>query len=103
MDKSQIAQTIKEKAEAKNIKLGTMWKETELTNNTLHNMKRTLPSLETITKIADYLDCSVDELIGRQKNNAPNEIRSVLIDKVNQLSDDKAQRLLGYLEALMSE
>ena len=100
MDKSQIAQTIKEKAAAKNIKLGTMWKETELTNNTLHNMKRTLPSLETITKIADYLDCSVDELIGRQNNKAPDEIRSAIINRVYALSDKKAKLLLDFLEGL---
>lgn len=39
-----------------------------------------MPTLENIAKIADYLGVSVDYLLGRQiKNSTPDEIRSAII------------------------
>ena len=81
----------------------------------------TLPKADVLVKLADYLNVSVDYLLGRsdgermffelkqtvdemKKKNAPDsEIRSVIEKKVNQLSDDKLDRLQGYLDALLSE
>ena len=63
----EVADNIKREAKNKNIKLGTMFDDIDVTNNTLHNMKRSYPSIETLAKIADYLDCSLDDLLGRKK------------------------------------
>ena len=59
---------------------------------------------QSLLKIADYLNCSIDYLLGRDiKNNAPDNIRSVIIDMINNLSDEQLLRLRGYLEGLVSE
>ena len=77
----------------------------------------TLPKADVLVKVADYLNVSVDYLLGRtmfhdlkqtvdemKKKNAPDsEIKSVISDKVNQLSDSQLDRLQGYLDALLSE
>ena len=77
----------------------------------------TLPKADVLVKVADHLNVSVDYLLGRamfhdlkqtveemrQKNAPDSEIRSVIEKKVNQLSDDKLDRLQGYLDALLSE
>lgn len=33
--------------------------------NTMSNMKTSMPKADNLAKIADYLDCSVDYLLGR--------------------------------------
>lgn len=77
----------------------------------------TLPKADVLVKVADHLNVSVDYLLGRtmfhdlkrtveemrQKNAPDSEIRSVIADKINQLSDSQLDRLQGYLDALLSE
>lgn len=93
-----------------------------LSNATATGWKNgTLPKADVLVKVADYLNVSVDYLLGRsdgermfyelkqtvdemrQKNAPDSEIRSVIEKKVNRLSDDKLDRLQGYLDALLSE
>lgn len=104
MDNSQeIAKRIKEKAGAQNIKLGQMFKNLGISNNTLHNMQKSTPSVETLAKIADYLGCSLDELCGHKEKNAPDKVRSAIIKRVLSLSDQQALALLAFLESQLSE
>ena len=108
----EIAENIKKEANNKKIKLGTMWNDIDVTNNTLHNMKRSYPSIETLAKIADYLDCSIDDLIGRKprtkkgkKNNARNvldERTSVLLEKIKRLPPDAANQFENLLDTLLA-
>ena len=81
----------------------------------------TLPKADVLANIADYLNVSVDYLLGRmeaehiykrlesevqamkQKNAPDSEIRSVINGKINQLTDSQLDRLQGYLDALLSE
>lgn len=68
MNNSQeVAKTIKSFAKSKNITIGRMLFDCELSINTLSSMQSGgyYPRLEAISKIADYLDCSVDYLLGR--------------------------------------
>ncbi len=58
---------------------------------------------QSIVAIADYLGCSVDYLLGRENKNAPDDIRSTIINLVYSLSDKKAKALLDFLEGLISE
>lgn len=105
MDNSQkIAQTIKEIAGSKNIKLGQMFNDLELSKNTLHNMQTSMPSLETLSKIADYLDMSLDDLTGRQKNNAPADLesrKSILKEKIDRVPVSLLDPFEGLLDALL--
>lgn len=36
--------------------------------NTMSNMKTSMPKADNLARIADYLDCSVDYLLGRTDN-----------------------------------
>lgn len=64
-----VAKRIKERAKNRNITLKDMLTACELGSNTISHMLhgRTLGS-DSLAKIADYLDCSVDYLLGRTEN-----------------------------------
>ena len=71
MNNSQeLANAIKLIAKSKNLPIGNMLRDCHLSINTLSSMQSGgyYPRLEAITKIADYLDCSVDYLLGRTDN-----------------------------------
>lgn len=65
----ELVMNIKRLARQKGIKLGQMLSECELNRNTLVYLsdKRGI-SCFSLAKIADYLDCSVDYLLGRTDN-----------------------------------
>lgn len=63
---TNIAKIIKKTAKAKNIQLKDMFIELELNKDTLSNMYRgSMLKGDSLARIADYLDCSVDYLLGR--------------------------------------
>ncbi len=71
MNNSQeVANLIKKLAKTKKVAIGKMLSDCELSINTLSSMQSGgyYPRLEAIAKIADYLDCSVDYLLGRTEN-----------------------------------
>lgn len=66
----EVAITIKLLAKSKKIAIGKMLSDCDLNKNSLSTMQSGgyLPRTETLAKIADYLDCSVDYLLGRTDN-----------------------------------
>lgn len=101
---NDIANKIKETAKAQGVSVKTMLSSTNLGVNTLQHMKTSIPKSDTLALIADYLNVSVDYLLGREvQKNAPDSIRSAVINAVNRLPEEKLDRLLGYLEALAQE
>lgn len=66
----ELATTIKEMAKMRNVTVGKMLSDCGLSVNTLSSMQSGgyFPRLEAINKIADYLKCSVDYLLGRTDN-----------------------------------
>ena len=63
----EVATSIKQLSKIKKISIGKMLSDCELSKNTLSSMQSGgyLPRIETIVRIADYLDCSIDYLLGR--------------------------------------
>ncbi len=63
----EVANTIKFLLKSKNITAGQMLSDCHLNKNALNTMQSGgyLPRVEALAKIADYLDCSVDYLLGR--------------------------------------
>ena len=63
----ELAITIKALAKQRKIAIGKMLSDCQLSVNTLSSMQSGgyYPRLEALTKIADYLGCSVDYLLGR--------------------------------------
>lgn len=64
-----IAQRIKSTAKSKGVNLKTMLSDCELGINAISQMAKGNDMLsKNLAKIADYLDCSVDYLLGRTDN-----------------------------------
>lgn len=64
-----IAEIIKSRSKSKGIIIKDMLNDLELGANTMSHMRhgRTIAS-DSLARIADYLDCSVDYLLGRTDN-----------------------------------
>ena len=65
-----VAERIKEYAKSQKVSVGQMLEECELNKNVLSTMlsRGSMPKADNIARIADYLDCSVDYLLGRTDN-----------------------------------
>ena len=62
---SEIAERIKLIAKSKGLTVSTVLKEVNLGRNTMANFKTSMPKADNLAKIADYLDCYIDYLMGR--------------------------------------
>jgi len=71
----EVAITIKALAKQNKITIKELLSEFNLSINTLSSMQSGgfYPRIEAIVKIADYLDCSVDYLLGRTDNPEVNK------------------------------
>ncbi len=69
-----IAEMIKIRSKAQGIAIKNMLDELELGSNTISHMRhgRAIAS-DSLARIADYLDCSVDYLLGRTDNPEVNK------------------------------
>ena len=76
----ELANRIKQKAKEKNIAIGKMLQDCQLSVNTLSSRKAGgfYPRLEAICKIADYLDVSVDYLLDRPISGLSEEENLIL-------------------------
>lgn len=70
MQNEHITLTIKKLCKEKNISITMLLNNCQLTKSFIYDLEKrsASPSCEKITKIADYLDCSVDYLLGRTDN-----------------------------------
>ena len=90
MNNPQVtAQRIKELATKQQITITKLLNDCELNKNTLSTMLsgKFFPRVETLCKIADYLNCSVDYLLGRTNTSTLNEDIQIAC-KVTNLSED---------------
>lgn len=101
----EIANRIKVQTKIANKSVKILLETCELNKNFVNKIASgTDVGYQSIVKIADYLDCSVDYLLGRDiKKGAPDSIRDAIIARVNSLPDDRLDRLLGFLEGLTAE
>ncbi len=65
---SNVAERIKVTAKRKGVSVKEVLENVGLGFNTMSNMKTSMPKADNIAKIADYLGCSVDYLLGRTDN-----------------------------------
>lgn len=65
---SNVANRIKGLAKERGISVKKLLEDVGLGFNTMANMKTSMPKSDNLAKIADYLDCSVDYLLGRTDN-----------------------------------
>ena len=69
---NNVADKIKQLAKSKKITIKKLLEDVGLGFNTMTNMKTSMPKADNLAKIADYLDCSVDYLLGRTDNPETN-------------------------------
>lgn len=67
MQNKQIATTIKSMCKIKGITISTLLSDCNLTKSFIYDLEKRAasPSCDKVSRIADYLDCSVDYLLGR--------------------------------------
>lgn len=75
MENVQIAEKIKLICKAKGIPINALLQKCNITKSFIYDLERrnTSPSCDKISRIADYLDCSVDYLLGRTDNPEVNK------------------------------
>ena len=91
---SDVAERIKAVAKSKNIPLKSLLDKVGLGVNTMINMKTSMPKSDNLAKIADYLDVSVDYLLGR--SDSPPPARDDLFRMVAEIDD--TDELLALLD-----
>lgn len=70
-----------------------------LAKGTLDNFKTSMPKADTLAKIADYLDVSVDYLLGRQVSTPElSENESILLSFFRECSENSQKILLDLAE-----
>ena len=76
-----------------------------LSKSFMDNLKKgSMPSVDKVAAVADYFGCSVDVIIGREKNNAPIEAnKSELAASLKELSSDELRRLIDFAKFLRAQ
>lgn len=104
---ANIADRIRTEAKSKGISLKKMFAEIGLGANTMANMKTSMPKADTLARIADYLDCSIDYLMGRDKyctsDKVPYECPQDVDILFSLLPDEYQQHARDYLRLLCEQ
>lgn len=107
-----IAERIKAVAKSKGVSIKSMLSDCGLSKNSLSSMLSggSTPKSENLAKIADYLQCSVDYLLGRTdiKEKQPDassedisEERKALHSVIDKIPPERRQEALTYLKYLL--
>lgn len=101
----QIYQNIETMLLIRGLSIRKLEQESGLARGTLNNIKKgSMPSIDKIALIADYFGCSIDYLVGREKNIAPvNTDKSDLSESLNELSKDEIIKLIEFAKFLKSQ
>lgn len=107
---ADIADRIRLIAKSKNIVVSKMLNEIGLGRNAMANLKTSMPKSDSLAKIADYLDCSVDYLLGRTEiqKEKPTEINGEpsiddkLLAAFMSMSTKERDEMLNYMKFIIS-
>lgn len=107
----EIARKIKDLAKEKEITIKDMLLEIKLNKNSINTLSNgSMIQCDSLAKIADYLDCSVDFLLGRtpQKkypidSSTLNLNKQIMLNTFHQLSLLDQHAAIKYLQFLLSE
>ena len=94
-DSISIADNIKLQAQSQGVQLKDMLTDLDLGRNTLSNLRTgRMIAADSLARIADYLDCSMDFLMGRTVDPAVQRM---------ELTDDERQKVTDYLQFILSQ
>lgn len=101
-----VTKRIKSEAKEKSITLKEMLSSLELGINALQNVSDKGIASFSLAKIADYLDCSVDYLLGRTGNIKSDDLtlkETDLIENFKKLDNDDKEKVVEYTKALQQK
>ena len=81
---NDVADRIRLLVKDKNMSMKQLLIDVDLGKNTMSNFKTSMPKADNLAKIADYLDCSVDYLLGRTDNPEINKPNNIIISKYSE-------------------
>lgn len=107
MENTQIiAERIKEQAKNENKSVKSVLEECELSKNLVNKLASGSDiGTQSLKKIADYLNCSVDYLLGREQKNAPIEIEnwSELSKELGSLTETEVDEFITIAKYVKSQ
>jgi DNA-binding Xre family transcriptional regulator len=94
-DSIALAENIKIQAKARNIQLKDMYAELGMSKGVLSNLRTgRMIAADSLARIADYLDCSMDFLMGRTFDPAVQRM---------ELTDEERQKVTDFLQFILSQ
>nr|DAT55770.1 MAG TPA: repressor protein [Caudoviricetes sp.] len=113
MNSAQIAQNIKKTAKSKKIALSTLLSDLNINKNLIYSMntRGSMPALDTLNRIADYLEVSTEFLItGKEKSTTPGGAVLDLTPRqqdvatlVQNLTDDQAAAIARLIRQMLNK
>lgn len=120
MDNVHLSTTIKALCKSQNITVKKLLEDCRVSRNFIYDLEKKgqMPSIDKLEAIADYLDCSVDYLLGRKpspeiENNASAEAlppdtpltpyQKQLIEFAESLTEEEVKKVLSYIRFVLSE
>ncbi len=104
---SDVAQRIKNLAKQQNKSLKDILNKSGLGSNMMSNMRTSMPKADSLAKIADELNCSVDYLLGRTEiKEAPAEAEAkikAIVDIYKALSSKNQALLDSLLQSMLEQ
>lgn len=94
-DSIALADRIKLQCKSRNVQIKDVMDNANLSNGTLYNLRSgKMLKADSLARIADALDCSMDFLMGRTVDPA--------VKRMN-LTDDERQKVTDYLQFILSQ
>ena len=94
-DSITLAENIKIQAKARNIQLKDMYAELGMSKGVLSNLRTgRMIAADSLARIADYLDCSMDFLMGRTVDPAVQRM---------ELTDEERQKVTDFIQFILSQ
>ncbi len=105
---NKLAIKIKERAKEQEISIKELLEECDLNKNAINELsKGKAIAFDSLAKIADVLECSVDFLLGRNyiypKNEREEADDERIIEVYNKLTDEGQRTLMNYVEFIASD
>lgn len=95
---NNVANKIRDLAKFKKVTVKKLLEDVGLGFNTMANMKTSMPKADNLAKIADYLDCSVDYLLGRTDIPEVNR-RAKIVSIAEQFENADTAKVAAYGES----
>lgn len=103
MQSDTFIQNVKKYCEAKGVKPTVACEESGAGRNLLGQLKSrgTVPSVDRVQLLAQYLGCTTSDLLGEKKQPAPE--RDELQDRIEELNRQEREEVLRFLDYLRAK